>query len=104
GEIHADTSASQTQLGQQPGGKTQAYLTQRFQGDGVRYKAKLIGVDEVPGPQGDKMSLDSMMKLKGQELAGRQRGLHKQRVWLKVSDTCVQIIDERRLCVYIRIC
>ena len=36
----------------------------RFQGDGVRYKAKMIGVDDVPEPRGDKMSQDSMMKLK----------------------------------------
>ncbi|KAL4658816.1 hypothetical protein GN956_G2300 [Arapaima gigas] len=75
--------------------KTAAYLAQRFQGEGVRYKAKLIGVDEVSEAHDDKMCLDSMMKLKGQEHAARQHGLHKQRVWLKVSDTCVQIIDER---------
>lgn len=36
----------------------------RFSGDGVRYKAKLIGVDPVAGAEGDKMCLDSMMKLK----------------------------------------
>ncbi|XP_048832334.1 collagen alpha-1(I) chain-like isoform X2 [Brienomyrus brachyistius] len=75
--------------------KSPEYLAQRFQGDGVRYKAKLIGVDDVVDAQGDKMCLDSMMKLKGQEMAARQRGLHKQRVWLKVSDTCVRIIDEK---------
>nr|XP_023699374.1 disabled homolog 2-like isoform X2 [Paramormyrops kingsleyae] len=75
--------------------KSPDYLAQRFQGDGVRYKAKLIGVDDVAEAQGDKMCLDSMMKLKGQEIAARQRGLHKQRVWLKVSDTCVRIIDEK---------
>ena len=38
--------------------------TSRFHGDGVRYKAKLIGTDEVAQAQGDKMCLDSMMKLK----------------------------------------
>lgn len=36
----------------------------RLSGDGVRYKAKLIGVDPVPDAQGDKMCWDSMMKLK----------------------------------------
>ena len=44
--------------------KSDEYLLGRFQGDGVRYKAKLIGVDDVPEARGDKMSQDSMMKLK----------------------------------------
>lgn len=46
--------------------KTDEYLLGRFQGDGVRYKAKLIGIDDVPEARGDKMSQDSMMKLKVQ--------------------------------------
>lgn len=44
--------------------KTDEYLLARFQGDGVRYKAKLIGIDDVPEARGDKMCQDSMMKLK----------------------------------------
>lgn len=44
--------------------KTDEYLLSRFQGDGVRYKAKLIGIDDVPEARGDKMCQDSMMKLK----------------------------------------
>lgn len=44
--------------------RTPSDTTSRFHGDGVRYKAKLIGVDPVPDAQGDKMCLDSMMKLK----------------------------------------
>lgn len=32
----------------------------------MRYKAKLIGVDDVPEARGDKMCQDSMMKLKVQ--------------------------------------
>ncbi|MEQ2162604.1 hypothetical protein GOODEAATRI_021478, partial [Goodea atripinnis] len=36
----------------------------RFEGDGVRYKAKLIGMDPLPDAPGEKMCLDSMMKLK----------------------------------------
>lgn len=39
-------------------------IISRFSGAGVRYKAKLIGVDPVPDHQGDKMCWDSMMKLK----------------------------------------
>ncbi|TSO37117.1 Myosin heavy chain, fast skeletal muscle [Bagarius yarrelli] len=44
--------------------RTDEFLLARFQGDGVRYKAKLIGIDDVPEARGDKMSQDSMMKLK----------------------------------------
>ncbi|OCU02580.1 hypothetical protein XELAEV_18008341mg [Xenopus laevis] len=44
--------------------KTDEFLLARFKGDGVRYKAKLIGIDDVPEARGDKMSQDSMMKLK----------------------------------------
>lgn len=44
--------------------KTDEFLLARFKGDGVRYKAKLIGIDDVSEARGDKMSQDSMMKLK----------------------------------------
>ncbi|KAM3876262.1 uncharacterized protein ACN63O_024299 [Diretmus argenteus] len=67
----------------------------RFHGDGVRYKAKIIGVDPVPDIQGDKMTLDSMMKLKGLEAASRSQGKHKQRVLLMVSTRGLKIVDER---------
>ncbi|XP_035996703.1 disabled homolog 2 [Fundulus heteroclitus] len=67
----------------------------RFEGDGVRYKAKLIGVDPVPQAQGEKMCLDSMMKLKGFEAAARKQGKHKMRIWLKISSSGLKILDER---------
>ncbi|XP_068197290.1 disabled homolog 1-like isoform X2 [Antennarius striatus] len=44
--------------------RTEAGLIKRFRGDGVRYKAKLIGIDEVTAARGDKLCQDSMMKLK----------------------------------------
>ncbi len=47
--------------------KTDEFLLARFKGNGVRYKAKLIGVDDVPEARGDKMSQDSMIKLKVSE-------------------------------------
>ncbi|XP_038571476.1 disabled homolog 1-like isoform X1 [Micropterus salmoides] len=75
--------------------RTHSDTTSRFQGDGVRYKAKLIGVDMVPDAQGDKMCWESMMKLKGFEAAARKQGKHKQRVWLKVSSGGLKIVDER---------
>ncbi|KAM8872662.1 disabled homolog 2 isoform 2-T2 [Synchiropus picturatus] len=75
--------------------KTDEYLLARFQGDGVRYKAKLIGIDDVPEARGDKMSQDSMMKLKGMAVAARSQGKHKQRIWINISMSGIKIIDER---------
>ncbi|CAG05213.1 unnamed protein product [Tetraodon nigroviridis] len=75
--------------------KTDEYLLGRFQGDGVRYKAKLIGIDDVPEARGDKMCQDSMMKLKGMAVAARSQGKHKQRIWLNISMSGIKIIDER---------
>ncbi|KAL0965799.1 hypothetical protein UPYG_G00285860 [Umbra pygmaea] len=75
--------------------KTDEYLLARFQGDGVRYKAKLIGIDDVPDARGDKMSQDSMMKLKGMAVALRSQGKHKQRIWVNISMSGIKIIDEK---------
>ncbi|XP_037340610.2 disabled homolog 2 isoform X4 [Pungitius pungitius] len=75
--------------------KTDEYLLSRFQGDGVRYKAKLIGVDDVQDARGDKMSQDSMMKLKGMAVAARSQGKHKQRIWVNISMSGLKIIDEK---------
>ncbi|XP_031590445.1 disabled homolog 2 isoform X2 [Oreochromis aureus] len=75
--------------------KTDEYLLGRFQGDGVRYKAKLIGIDDVPEARGDKMCQDSMMKLKGMAAAARSQGKHKQRIWVNISMSGIKIIDEK---------
>lgn len=75
--------------------KTDEYLLARFQGDGVRYKAKLIGIDDVPEARGDKMCQDSMMKLKGIAVAARSQGKHKQRIWVNISMAGIKIIDEK---------
>ncbi|XP_078531122.1 disabled homolog 2 isoform X4 [Lissotriton helveticus] len=75
--------------------KTDEFLLARFKGDGIRYKAKLIGVDEVPDARGDKMSQDSMMKLKGMAGAARSQGQHKQRIWVNISLSGIKLIDEK---------
>ncbi|NXV78428.1 DAB2 protein, partial [Atlantisia rogersi] len=75
--------------------KTDESLLARFKGDGVRYKAKLIGIDDVPEARGDKMSQDSMMKLKGMAVAARSQGQHKQKIWVNISLTGIKIIDEK---------
>ncbi|NXT46304.1 DAB2 protein, partial [Pluvianellus socialis] len=75
--------------------KTDESLLARFKGDGVRYKAKLIGIDDVPEARGDKMSQDSMMKLKGMAVAARSQGQHKQKVWVNISLSGIKITDEK---------
>ncbi|XP_070599512.1 disabled homolog 2 isoform X2 [Erythrolamprus reginae] len=75
--------------------KTEEFLLARFQGDGVKYKAKLIGIDDVPEARGDKMSQDSMMKLKGMAVAARSQGQHKQKVWVTISLAGIKIMDEK---------
>ncbi|KAM7076234.1 disabled homolog 2 isoform 2-T3 [Ciconia maguari] len=75
--------------------KTDESLLVRFKGDGVRYKAKLIGIDDVPEARGDKMSQDSMMKLKGMAVAARSQGQHKQKIWVNISLSGIKIIDEK---------
>ena len=44
--------------------KTDEYILGRLKGNDVKHKANLIGTDDVPVARGDKMSQDSMMKLK----------------------------------------
>ncbi|XP_037674643.1 disabled homolog 2-like [Choloepus didactylus] len=75
--------------------KTVEYLLAKFKGDGVKYKAKLIGIDDVPDARGDKMSQDSMMKLKGMVAAARSQGQHKQKLWVNISLSGIKLIDEK---------
>ncbi|XP_061594061.1 DAB adaptor protein 1a isoform X3 [Cololabis saira] len=75
--------------------RSEATLIRRFRGDGVRYKAKLIGLDEVTAARGDKLCQDSMMKLKGIAAGARSKGEHKQKVFLTVSFGGIKIFDEK---------
>ncbi|XP_019733532.1 DAB adaptor protein 1b isoform X1 [Hippocampus comes] len=75
--------------------RTETVLIKRFRGDGVRYKAKLIGIDEVTAARGDKLCQDSMMKLKGMASTARSKGEHKQRIFLTVSFGGIKIYCER---------
>lgn len=66
--------------------------TSRFAGAGVDFKGKLIGIEEVPEPRGDKMCQVAMAKLK----AGvRAAGDHKQRITINVALEGIKIIDEK---------
>ncbi|KAM6230533.1 disabled homolog 2 [Porphyrio hochstetteri] len=95
-EQHAPPKAQPSKKEKKKGlEKTDVNLLARFKGDGVRYKAKLIGIDDVPEARGDKMSQDSMMKLKGIAAAARSQGQHKQKIWVNISLTGIKIIDEK---------
>ncbi|TNM87490.1 hypothetical protein fugu_005711 [Takifugu bimaculatus] len=65
--------------------RSEAALIRRFKGDGVRYKAKIIGLDEVTAARGDKLCQDSMMKLKIS--AGGSEVSHMEEE-SEVSDLC----------------
>ncbi|KAF3835072.1 hypothetical protein F7725_027630, partial [Dissostichus mawsoni] len=75
--------------------RSESTLIRRFKGDGVRYKAKLIGLDEVTAARGDKLCQDSMMKLKGVAAGARSKGDHKQKVFLTISFGGIKIFEEK---------
>ncbi|XP_045402393.1 disabled homolog 1 isoform X4 [Lemur catta] len=75
--------------------RSEATLIKRFKGEGVRYKAKLIGIDEVSAARGDKLCQDSMMKLKGIVAGARSKGEHKQKIFLTISFGGIKIFDEK---------
>ncbi|CAH1774674.1 unnamed protein product [Owenia fusiformis] len=63
----------------------------KFQGAGVNFKGKLIGVDDVSNARGDLMCQDSMAKLKQ---SVKIRGEHKQKLTINVSLEGIKIADE----------
>ncbi|XP_064625514.1 disabled homolog 2-like isoform X2 [Lineus longissimus] len=64
----------------------------RFHGDGVLFKAKLIGTEDVPEARGDKICQEAMTKLKA---ALKSQGGHKQRLNIYVSLDGMKIYDEK---------
>ncbi|CAH1243204.1 DAB2 [Branchiostoma lanceolatum] len=62
----------------------------QYEGDGMVFKGKVIGIDDIEAARGDKMCQDSMNKLK---LAVKASGAHKQRITISVSLQGLKIID-----------
>jgi disabled homolog 1 len=63
----------------------------RFEGEGMAFKAKLIGMEDLTADRDEKICLDSMFKLKA---VVRARGEHKQRVQLNLTMNAVKVVDE----------
>lgn len=63
----------------------------KFEGDGLFFKGKLIGMEDLSIDRNEKVCLDSMFKLKA---VVRARGEHKQRIQIQLTTTGVKIIDE----------
>ncbi|KAH8035831.1 hypothetical protein HPB51_009827 [Rhipicephalus microplus] len=64
----------------------------RFEGEGLLFRAKLIGSQPVPEARGDRMCQDAMTRLK---MVVRSSGEHKQRVQLTVSLQGIKIRDDK---------
>lgn len=68
------------------------YEPTRFLGEGVSFKAKLIGILEVSEASGDRMCQAALADLK---MAIRAAGEHKQRISIQVSIDGVRLRDEK---------
>ncbi|XP_018312402.1 protein disabled [Mycetomoellerius zeteki] len=64
----------------------------RFLGEGVSFKAKLIGILEVTEARGDRMCQTALAELK---MAIRAAGEHKQRIAVQVSIDGLRLRDEK---------
>ncbi|XP_076748814.1 DAB adaptor protein isoform X1 [Xylocopa sonorina] len=64
----------------------------RFIGEGVSFKAKLIGILEVSEARGDRMCQAALADLK---MAIRAAGEHKQRIIIQVSIEGIRLRDEK---------
>ncbi|XP_066249768.1 protein disabled isoform X3 [Euwallacea similis] len=66
--------------------------TTRFLGDGVSFKAKLIGILEVSEARGDRMCQEALCDLK---MAIRAAGEHKQRITINIAIDGLRLRDEK---------
>lgn len=64
----------------------------RFFGDGVIFKAKLIGILEVGEARGDRMCQEALQDLK---IAIRAAGEHKQKITIHVTIEGLRLRDEK---------
>ncbi|CAF3470706.1 unnamed protein product, partial [Rotaria sp. Silwood2] len=67
------------------------FHAKKFEGDGLPFKAKLIGMEDLSIDRDEKICLDSMFKLKA---VVRARGEHKQRIELNITMSALKVIDD----------
>ena len=63
----------------------------KFQGEGLAFKAKLIGMEDLSVDRDEKVCLESMFKLKA---VAKARGEHKQRIQMNLTMSSVKLTDE----------
>ncbi|BFZ00165.1 hypothetical protein BsWGS_03203 [Bradybaena similaris] len=68
----------------------------RFEGNGISYKAKLIGIEDVREARGDLMCQEAMTKLKN---SVKISGEHKRKIFVNVTLEGLRIIDAISLIV-----
>ncbi|XP_076439936.1 uncharacterized protein LOC143279711 isoform X2 [Babylonia areolata] len=76
--------------------KQKATDASRFEGNGISYRAKLIGIEDVPEARGDKMCQETIQKLKG---AVKTSGQHKQKIFINVTLEGLKIIDSASMSI-----
>lgn len=64
----------------------------RFAGEGVVFKAKLIGIETVTAPRGDAMCKTAMSRLKA---IVKGTGAHKKKILLSISLSGLTLMDEK---------
>ncbi|XP_055885186.1 disabled homolog 2-like [Biomphalaria glabrata] len=62
----------------------------RFSGNGLNYRAKLIGIENVPEARGDEMCQEAITKLKN---SVKISGQHKPKIFVQVTLEGLKIID-----------
>lgn len=88
----ATTPATNSEKVKKGKGKKEQNDIFRFQGKGVSFKAKIIGIEDVPEARGDQICQETILRLKG---AVKASGEHKQRIALNVSLEGIKLIDEK---------
>ncbi|CAF1406472.1 unnamed protein product [Rotaria magnacalcarata] len=63
----------------------------KFQGNGLSFKCKIIGMEEIQNQREEKLCLELMNSLK---TIVRARGEHKQRIQLNLTMTAIKVFDE----------